>query len=95
MIPGRIAGATRVLGAPKDWNEERDGPCAGLPILDLPAALGGNFMFSAWLPTPDELAAIAAGASIIVGIAGFSHPVISLGVSATPNDEAPGEGAAK
>lgn len=35
MIPKRIAGATRWLGAPKGWEPERDGDCSHLAILDI------------------------------------------------------------
>lgn len=80
MIPARIAGATRVLGAPKDWDPAKNGPCAGLPILDY-VERGVPWMASAWTPLPEELAALAAGGSLLLIIQGVSHPVVSVGVS--------------
>ena len=56
MIIGRIAGATRELGAPKDWNSERDGECGALAILDWQPTEGQSAMTSAWFPTPNEVA---------------------------------------
>lgn len=77
MIPARIDGCTRVLGAPKGWTPETSGPCCGLPIRD---EQNGDMpcMVSAWEPTPDELAAIAAGAKIMLRIVGVGHPPVCL-----------------
>ena len=60
MIVGRIDGATRELGKPAGWNDARDGKCLTLPVRD--ECVGGvHQMVSAWVPTPDEIARIAAG----------------------------------
>ena len=81
MLPQRIQGATRVLGAPRDWDDAKHGPCMGLPVLDLPSEnQGPPRMVSAWEPTPEEMAAIAAGGPVLLFITGHSHPVVSLGV---------------
>lgn len=83
MLIARIDGATRVLGQPVDWNEERDGKCAGLPIRD--QVVGGQrVMVSAWTPTPDELAAIAAGAHVLLFVWSVGHPPVSIGVGEVP-----------
>jgi hypothetical protein len=83
MIPGRIEGATRRLGAPRDWDKDRDGPCSALAIRDEPTDAGPG-MTSAWQPTPDEIARLAAGASIYLTILGTAHPPVSLAVGNTP-----------
>lgn len=83
MIPARIENCTVVLGAPPGWTPETSGPCVGLPIRremngDMPC------MVSAWEPTPAELAAIAAGAKIMLRIIGASHPPVALYVGEVP-----------
>lgn len=77
MIPARIEGCTRALGAPKGWTPETTGACRGLPIRD---EVNGDMlcMISAWEPLPDELAAIAAGAKIMLRVVGTSHPPVAL-----------------
>lgn len=78
MLVKRIDNATRVMGAPPDWKDDGS-QCVGLPIRDTPTDQG-NFMVSAWEPTPAELTALNAGASIYLCIRGHNHPVVSLGV---------------
>ena len=80
MIIGRIAGATRELGAPKDWNSERDGDCGALAILDWQPTEGQNAMTSAWFPTPDEVRQINAGQPVYLTVWGTMHPPVMLGV---------------
>jgi hypothetical protein len=41
-------------------------------------------MTTAWIPDPNELAALNAGASIYVKIIGTEHPPIMVGVGAVP-----------
>jgi len=83
MIPGRIEGATRYLGAPEGWEPETSGECGHLAIRDQT-----NFdhpsMVSAWLPTPAEIAAIVAGSSIHLSIIGNMHPPVLLFVGPVP-----------
>ena len=80
MLIKRIAGTTRALGAPADWDGQ-DMTCDVLPVLDVQTA-EGNFMFSAWEPTPPELEALNKGANIILGVRGTLHPVVSVQVAA-------------
>jgi len=80
MLIKRIDGSTRQLGAPADW-DGRDMSCGVLPILDVQTP-EGNFMFSAWEPTPPELEALNKGANILLGVRGTAHPVVSLQVAA-------------
>ena len=79
MIPARISGCTRALGAPEGWTPASNGPCSGLAIRDervgdIPS------MVSAWEPTPAELRALRAGAKIHLRIAGTAHPPVMLSV---------------
>ena len=74
-----IAGATRVMVAPKDWKGV-DGPCHDLQIQDVPTP-EGNFMVSAWRPTDEELAELMNGKAVLLWIRGTEWPVVSLGVS--------------
>lgn len=78
-IPIRIMNATRTLGAPPDWDEERNGPCVGLPIRDEDFN-GTPAMVSAWELTPEELAALQGGAKLELTIVGQGHPPVSLAV---------------
>ncbi|MDR6394663.1 hypothetical protein [Herbaspirillum seropedicae] len=80
MLIKRIDGSTRQLGAPADW-DGKDMSCGVLPILDVQTP-EGNFMFSAWEPTPPELDALNKGANILLGVRGTAHPVVSLQVAA-------------
>jgi hypothetical protein len=88
MLPGRIPSATRVLGAPPDWNEERDGFCGGLAIQDQPDHKGLNHMISAWEPTPEELERLAAGAPVLLWVVGHVHPPVMVTVGRKPEDRA-------
>lgn len=79
MHIGRIAGATRVLGAPRDWDVERDGVCIGLPIRD-ELVDDSPQMTSAWLPTEEEIARIVAGAPVYLHVPGTFHPPVMISV---------------
>lgn len=85
MLIRRIEGATRNLGAPADWDGDIS-KCNVLPILDVMTAQG-PFMVSSWEPTPAELAALNAGASINLWIAGRSHPVVALTAGVDPTEQ--------
>lgn len=80
MIVGRIVGATRALGAPADWDAQRDGPCSVLHIRDEKFASGLRQMVSAWYPTTEELAAMVDGAPVYLTIIGSAHPPVMLAV---------------
>lgn len=82
MMIGRIEGATRVLGKSQGY--------LGLPIRDevIHDAVNGAgtpAMVTAWLPTPDELALLNAGASVHVRILGTGHPPIMVDVGPVPS----------
>lgn len=82
MIPGRISDATRVLGKSQGYRAlpVRDGLVGSAPD-------GHNVpcMISAWLPMPDEIARIAAGAPVILKILGGpDHPPVAVEVGEVP-----------
>jgi hypothetical protein len=70
-----IAGATRNLGAPPNWDPNGP-PCEVLPIRD--DDVGGiPCMVSSWQPTQEEIDLIVAGAAIELWIGGTVHPPVS------------------
>lgn len=87
MEIGRISNATRKLGAPRDWNEKAHGPCGTLPIRDELTAAGWG-MTSAWLPTPEELEQLVAGAPIYLTVIGEVHPPVAMAVGSAPDASA-------
>lgn len=70
-----------VLGKPKDWDEEKHGPCVGLPVVILE-----DGMYSFWKPDEQELEALHAGGSICLKIASHVHPPVSIYVTSYPGD---------
>lgn len=81
MEIGRITGCTRVIGKSQGF--------FGLPLRDEiinERVMGPNTpcMVTAWMPTPDELAALNAGAPIHLRIFGTAHPPVMLGVGEIP-----------
>jgi len=81
MQIGHIEGATRVLGKQQGY--------LGLPLRDVKinCGVGGEntpAMETAWIPMPHEIAAIVAGAPIILRIIGSSHPPVMVDVGAAP-----------
>jgi len=86
MHIGRVQGANRILGEPKNWDRERDGVCLSLPVRH--EVVGGlSQLTSAWLPTPEEIAAIAKGAPILLTITSLTHPPVMLTVGEAPSME--------
>lgn len=84
MHIGRIEGTTRVLGQSQGY--------LGLPIRDEVIhdkvnGPGTPAMVTAWLPTPEELALLNAGASVHVRILGTGHPPIMVDVGPVPPTE--------
>lgn len=68
-------GAEAILGAPSNWDVERDGPCLGLPIVR-----HNNCCVSIWKPTPCERLLIAYGGNIVVWVhSGVTQPPVSIG----------------
>ncbi|MCA0278482.1 MAG: hypothetical protein LCH86_20995 [Proteobacteria bacterium] len=75
MQIGRISGCTRVIGQSQGY--------LGLPLRDVVISCTVNgpetpAMETAWFPTPDEIAAITAGAPVILRVLGTAHPPVML-----------------
>lgn len=82
MIICTVDGA-RPLDAPQTWDQQLDGACGVLPVLDaIDEQSGFNFMYSFWRPSAEELEALQDGGVIRLGIMGKLHPVINMGVVA-------------
>lgn len=79
MLPIRIKGATRNLGAPKGWNPEKDAACSHLPIKDVQQGRR-KWMVSRWEPTPAEIERLLSGSPIELWVEGIDHPVVGLNV---------------
>lgn len=84
MEIGRIQGCTRVLGKSQGYY--------GLPVRDevMNDSVTGPdtpVMITAWFPSPDELAALNAGAPIHLRIVGTAHPPVMVGVGDRPAEE--------
>lgn len=81
MEIGRIQGCTRVLGKSQGYY--------GLPVRDEvqnDAVTGPDtpVMVTAWFPTPDELAALNAGAPVHLKVVGTAHPPVMLTTGEIP-----------
>lgn len=88
MTPIKHPNETRRIGEPKNWDEERDGPCATLSVSDQRGVGGANVMMSRYKPDHEELDALIAGGSIEFGIYGTEHPVICFAVYGPETAEA-------
>lgn len=74
MIPRRIHGANRWMGAPVGWNPEIDGHCSHLAVrMSVCETL--VFCESAWEPTPEDLDLLNKGGSVILRVVGGQPPV--------------------
>lgn len=71
----KLDNPSRSLGAPPNWNAERDGVCNTLDIWDRDGA-----MISGWRPSPAELAKLNAGDPLFLHIFNNSHPVVAMSV---------------
>jgi hypothetical protein len=86
MLVGRISGTTRVIGKSQGY--------LGLPLRDVRVSdsvngPGAPAMETAWLPTPEEISRIVAGAPVILRVLGTAHPPVMLEVGAPPPGETP------
>jgi hypothetical protein len=76
-----ILEGSRPLGAPADWDQQLDGECGTLHVIDHVDTLSGqNVMYSFYKPTPDDLQALSRCGILRLGIHGRCHPVIQLGI---------------
>lgn len=69
----------KVLGAPKDWDEAKHGPCDGLPV-HISEQNGMPVIFSYWQPSPEEIALIINGMPIRLAVFGHAHPPVGMDV---------------
>ena len=81
MLIQMIQGATRVLGKSQGY--------LGLPIRDevINDTVNGDgtpCMVTAWEPTPAELAALNAGAPVLLRVLGSQHPPVMIDVGTVP-----------
>lgn len=74
MNPLPIKPCTRRMASPQGMEDE----CGTLQISDSHDPIWGNMMQSAWMPTDEERAALAAGAPVILSIVGKVHPVVAV-----------------
>ena len=58
------------LGAPKDWDTERDGPCNSLPVQ----FAYGNF-YSYWAPSWSDLFRLLIGWPLRLAVKGDQPPI--------------------
>lgn len=82
MQIGIIQGHTRTIGKSQGY--------LGLPLRDIlinDSVNGEGFpaMETAWLPDPAEIAAIAAGAPIILRVLGSAHPPVMIYTGDVPD----------
>lgn len=79
MIPVQIKGRNGRITPPIDWDQS-DGVCHTLYIRIAENDAGVPMLQSAWLPTAEELAALNAGAPVVLTTLGKSFPPTSLEV---------------
>ncbi len=79
MNPERIENANLELGAPRNWDIDQHGECRALGVMD-----DGASFWSQWRPSPDELAALNAGAPVFLRVFGRSHPPVAVMAGRTP-----------
>ncbi len=87
MIAKHIAGANAYPGAPKGWDEKRDGSCGHLAVrVMMNADRAIAYCESAWEPTPKELEMLNAGGQVVLRVVGWQVPV-ALYVEPAPAEE--------
>lgn len=72
------------MGAPVGWEPTKDGECSHLAVR---VSLNGETIYceSAWEPTPDDLALLNAGGSVILRCVS-GQPVVALYVEKLQED---------
>ena len=80
MIICELPGS-RVIGAPRDWDQSLDGGCGSIFVLDAVDVMSGmNQMFTFYRFSPSELEALPKGGLFRLGVLGHAHPVINMTV---------------
>jgi hypothetical protein len=81
MTSAEFHGA-KIINPPPDWESEVG--CTPLYVEFITLHTGECFlptMKSVWVPSPEERAALAAGANIALVIVGISHPPVQVGLT--------------
>lgn len=69
--PIKTPSTTGVFGAPKDWDEAKHGPCAGLPVTR-----DGDYVYSYWALSWKERFQVFIGRPVRLCIVGGQPPVM-------------------
>lgn len=79
MKPVTFAGQTLIMGRPYGTPASK---CGGLPMRVVPSTIwpGAKSYTSYFKPTPEELAALNAGACVELNVHGNTHPPLSMNV---------------
>lgn len=88
MLPVNIQDHDRVLSKPEGWDDSVSGECKPLKIRDRSDS-GVEWMESEWKPSPEELAAMNAGRSVLLAVFGNEHPPVSLSVGGVVAEAVP------
>jgi hypothetical protein len=75
---------TRAIGAPANWDAEKDGPCGTLSVHDRVDERGHPEMVSVWELEEGDLEKLQAGAPVYLSILGQVHPVVCVYVGDPP-----------
>jgi hypothetical protein len=76
---------TRLIGAPANWDQVTDGPCAALSVYDWKDPdTGHNHMISRWELEPGDIEKLQSGAPLFLSIVGQVHPVVCVYVGEPP-----------
>jgi hypothetical protein len=69
-----------LLKPPSTWDDEKLGRCVDLHVRAVVLKDDVPSLTSAWLPSPRELAALNAGAPILLEVLALQHPPVMLSV---------------
>lgn len=81
MRPTQHSSNTRVLGAPKGW-DQGELPCGAIAITDVVAS-GVPCVVTYWRPSAEELAELNAGGLVSLSVVGKTMPPMALGTEIT------------
>lgn len=82
MRPTQHPSNTRVIGAPKGWDQASQ-PCQALAVTDQ-VVEGVPALVSFWQPTPDEVKVLAAGGTVALWVFGGGMPPVGIEVEPAP-----------
>lgn len=83
---------TRAIGAPANWDPEKDGACGVLSVHDRTDERGHPEMVSRWELEPGDLEKLQQGAPVYLSILGQVHPVVCVYVGDPEPDCLPDKG---